>query len=289
MASCLLGLGSNLGDRQSTLQAALAAIDALPDVHVVRQSNWHRSPPLGGPPGQGEFLNAAALIETSIPPLRLLDELKDIQSRHGRQAAERWAPRTLDIDILLYDNEIAETEMLTVPHPRMTFRRFVLSPAAEIAPRMLHPIIGWPVERLLLHLDQASDQVAIVSPSDALRSQIAQKIVERFAARTVERPTFATAERLWPDAVSTWIAFQPAKTDSATTASQSAGLPYAAAAFPKLTILLDANPQTPIVAKSQWSAIVRQPGRGPTLRLQTTDPATVQQEIATAIQSVWGE
>src|SRR6266480_7757583 len=143
MPNCLIGLGSNLGDRETTLRATLADIAALPDVQVVQHSKFYRSQPVGGPPDQGEFLNAAALIETTVAPLPLLDELGKIESRHGRQPAERWSPRTIDIDILLYGNEVAETQMLTLPHPRMSFRPFVLEPAAEIAPRMLHPTIGW--------------------------------------------------------------------------------------------------------------------------------------------------
>src|SRR4051794_31805998 len=144
MPTCLLGLGSNLGDREATLRAALADITALPDVQVVRHSKWYRSQPVGGPADQGEFLNAAAVIETTVSPLPLLDELGKLELRLGRQAAERWPARIIDIDILLYANEVAETTMLTLPRPRMSFRRFVLEPAAEIAPRMLHPTIGWP-------------------------------------------------------------------------------------------------------------------------------------------------
>jgi 2-amino-4-hydroxy-6-hydroxymethyldihydropteridine diphosphokinase len=287
MATSLLGLGSNLGDRQETLRAALTEINALPDVRLLRASETYVSQPLGGPPGQGEFLNAAAVIETRFPPLRLLDELKDIESRHGRQRAERWAPRPLDIDLLLYDNDVAETAMLTLPHPRMSFRRFVLQPAAEIAPRMLHPIIGWPVERLLLHLDAARDQVAIVSPSRALRRRVAEFLSECFAARSIDGPTFSTAEELWPPPLTLWLELHaPAGADK-TVPAQPSALPYAAAPFPKLTVLLDADSQSPGVAKSQWSAIVRRPGRGPTLRLQAIDAATFQAEVAAAIESVW--
>src|SRR6476620_11173607 len=137
MTNCLLGLGSNLGDREATLRAAFLDIAALPDVQIVKQSNWFRSQPVGGPSGQDEFLNAAALIETTIAPAILLDELGKIESRHGRQPAERWSARPIDIDILLYGNDVAETAILTLPHPRMSFRRFVLEPATEVAPRML--------------------------------------------------------------------------------------------------------------------------------------------------------
>lgn len=286
METALLGLGSNLGDREQNLRAALADIEALPDVRVRRVSELRISKPIGGPPGQSSFVNVAARIETSYAPLRLLDELKDIETRHGRKPAERWAPRVIDIDVLLYGDEVAETAMLTLPHPRMSFRRFVLAPAAEVAPRMLHPVIGWPVERLLLHLDSASDQVAIVSQSEVLRRSVGELLGARYAARAVERPTFATAEKLWPEALTTWIALDPTVAAEALSPAKPGALPYAAAAFPKLTILLDADVAG--ANKSQWSSVARQPGRGPTLRLQTTDVETIRTEVAAAIDAVWG-
>lgn len=287
MPACLLGLGSNLGDREATLRAAVVEIDALPDVQLVGHSPWHRSRPVGGRPDQGEFVNGAALIETTIAPLALLDELQDIEKRHHRERGERWAPRTLDIDVLLYGNEVTETEMLTLPHPRMTFRRFVLEPAAEIAPKMLHPVIGWPVERLLLHLGQASDRAGLVSPSDMLRQQIAEILEKRVGAQIVERPTFATADHHWPPKWTTWLGFPAAPHARKSAADEPTALPYAAAAFPKLSILIDADIARRGAAKLEWSTTVRQPGRGPTLRLQTSDPTEIEAEVFAAIESVW--
>jgi 2-amino-4-hydroxy-6-hydroxymethyldihydropteridine diphosphokinase len=300
MATALLGLGSNVGNREETLRSALAAIDALPDVRVRRASEFYKTRPLGGPPGQGEFFNAAATIETKTPPLQLLDEMQDIETRHGRTpASERWAARSLDIDLLIYDDEVMETPMLTLPHPRMTYRRFVLQPAVEIAPRTLHPVIGWPIERLLLHLDSASDRVAIVSPSEKYRQFFADFIAKKFNARLAERPTFATAEQFWPAGLTMWLDVTPSSSEAAATSGKGnstaavprpphkGALAYAAATFPKLTILLDAESDSPHVAKSQWSATVRRPGRGPTLRLQETEAATFQTEIAAAIEAIW--
>ena len=286
MPTCLLGLGSNLGDREATLRAALADITALPDVQLVQHSNWYRSQPVGGPSGQGEFLNAAAVIETTIAPLSLLDELGQIESRLGRRPAERWSARTIDIDILLYGNEVAETAMLTLPHPRMSFRRFVLEPAAEVAPRMLHPTIGWPVERLLLHLNAASDQVALVSPSAEMRGRLTSLIRESSSADEVQPPQFATAEHHWPSSWSTWFALPSSSRESKSANTTPTPLRYAAAAFPKLTILIDGAFAKP-ADKLQWSTLVRRPGRGPTLRLQTPDPAAIDMETLAAIAAVW--
>jgi len=286
MTICLLGLGSNLGDREARLRSALAEITALPDVQLVQHSDWYRSRPVGGPPDQGEFLNAAAVIETTTPPLPLLDELGKIESRLGRQPAERWSPRTIDIDILLYGNEVAETQMLTLPHPRMSFRRFVLEPAVEIAPKMLHPIIGWPVERLLLHLNSASDQVALVSPSADSRIRLAELIQKRGGTTAIEPPKFATAEHHWPASWTVWLGIHSSSREPTFTSNTPRPLPYAAVAFPKLTILIDGAFAKP-ADKLQWSTLVRQPGRGPTLRLQTADPVAIDIETLAAIAAVW--
>jgi 2-amino-4-hydroxy-6-hydroxymethyldihydropteridine diphosphokinase len=255
-------------------------------VQLLRRSDWHRSRPVGGPPNQDEFLNAAAVIETTIAPLSFLDELRDIELRHGRTAAQRWAPRTLDIDLLLYGDEVMETPMLTLPHPRMSFRRFVLEPAAEIAPKMLHPTIGWSIERLLLHLNMAGDRTALLSPSAASRSRLADVLRDRFDARMVEPPTYATAEHHWPSSWTTWLAVHSPLGERGRIPKTPPGLPYAAAAFPKLTIAIDAVP-TSQADKLRWSTLVHQPGRGPTLHLKTSDPAEVATEAIAAIEAVW--
>lgn len=288
MPICLLGLGSNVGDCEATLQKAIADITALPDLVVVRHSTWHRSQAVGGPAGQAEYVNGAAVVETKTAPLSLLAELQQIETRFGRERGERWGPRTLDIDVLLYGSDVAETAMLSLPHPRMTFRRFVLEPAAEIAPKMLHPVIGWPIERLRLHLEKASDLVAIVSPSDPIREQVAKTLADRCGAKAAARPAFDTAEHHWPSLWTTWLAVPARASNSQATATpQVAALPYSAAAFPKLSILLDADVAHRGADKLRWSTLVRQPGRGPTLRLQTSDPQEIEAEVLAAVDAAW--
>lgn len=287
MLTCLLGLGSNVGDREATLAAAIGEIAALPDVQVVRHSGWHRSPPIGGPTGQGEFVNAAVVIDTTIAPLILLAEMQQIETRHGRQRPERWSPRTLDIDILLYGNEVSETAMLTLPHPRMSFRPFVLEPATEIAPRMLHPTIGWPIERLLAHLQLASERVSLLSPSEELRDQLAALLASHRGARVIDRPRFATVDHHWPALWTTWLEVPAQPPSGAPTAGSPTELPYAAAEFPKFSVLLDADVAHRGADKLQWSTLVRQPGRGPTLRLQTTDGPEIEADVLAAMDAVW--
>ncbi len=127
-----IGLGSNLGDREGHIRAALAELAALSDVQVVRCSALHETEAVGGPPGQPKFLNAVAELTSTLEPRALLARLLEIEQRHGRQRSVPSAPRTLDLDLLLYDDRVIDEPGLHVPHPRMWQRTFVTGPLAEI-------------------------------------------------------------------------------------------------------------------------------------------------------------
>jgi 2-amino-4-hydroxy-6-hydroxymethyldihydropteridine diphosphokinase len=155
MASiALIGLGSNLGDRGAMLEGAIAALAATPGVCVSRVSSFRDTEPVGGPPGQGPYLNAAAALETTLDPFELLRVLRAIEARFGRVRTVRWGERTLDLDLLLFDDRIIRTPELTVPHPRLAGRRFVLEPLAEVAPEVVEPVTGRTVSELLRGLDR---------------------------------------------------------------------------------------------------------------------------------------
>jgi 2-amino-4-hydroxy-6-hydroxymethyldihydropteridine diphosphokinase len=131
--TAFVALGSNLDDPVRQLRSALAALSKLPGTRLVRASSFYRNPPEGGA-DQPQFVNAVARIETSLSPRALLDALLDVERAHGRVRSRPNAPRTLDLDIVLYgDRRVMETG-LDIPHPRMAARAFVLMPLAEIAP-----------------------------------------------------------------------------------------------------------------------------------------------------------
>lgn len=173
MATTLLGLGSNLGDRPAQLNEALRLVCAAGDCRLLQKSAWYRTQPVGGPPGQEVFLNGAAIVETSLDAHGLHARLLAVEGQLGRRREVRWGPRSIDLDLLLYDNQVVQTQALAVPHPRMAVRRFVMVPAAEIAPDWLHPTLGWTLGRLLTHIDTAPPYMALTGPPGAGKSTLA--------------------------------------------------------------------------------------------------------------------
>lgn len=146
MSLAYVALGANLGDPAATVRAAFAALSNLPESRLLRTSSLYRTAPVGLA-DQPEFINAAVALETSLAPEALLDTLFDIEARFGRLRAERNGPRTLDLDLLLYDDQTLDLPRLILPHPRLHLRAFVLYPLAEIAPALnipgRGPVAAW--------------------------------------------------------------------------------------------------------------------------------------------------
>ena len=173
MPTVHLALGSNLGDRRANLDAAVRRLRAEPAVRLLNVSAYYETPPVGAEyQGQAPFLNAAAAVSTDLAPFPLLRLLLTVKHDLGRDRLSRNAPRTVDLDILLYDGLALEEDNLTIPHPRMHLRGFVLKPLAEIADDAVHPVFNRTVRELLDALPP--DQLAAVTlahPQQPLRKR----------------------------------------------------------------------------------------------------------------------
>jgi 2-amino-4-hydroxy-6-hydroxymethyldihydropteridine diphosphokinase len=139
MARVFIGMGSNLGDRAVQIRKAVESIGMMPATEIVRMSSIYETSPVGIP-DQPRFLNAVIEVSTRLVPRDVLKEVRKIEKELGRTEYRRWGPRTIDLDILLYDNDVIISDELTVPHPRMTERKFVLVPLAELDPAVVHPV-----------------------------------------------------------------------------------------------------------------------------------------------------
>jgi 2-amino-4-hydroxy-6-hydroxymethyldihydropteridine diphosphokinase len=154
-----IGLGANLGDAGQTLGEAAEEISRLPDTTLRGRSSLWATAPLG--PAQPEFRNAVVEVATSLDPPGLLSALLGIERAHGRERGERWGPRVLDLDLLLWGEETVERPGLRIPHPEMHRRRFVLEPLAELAPGLVHPVLRKTIVEMLETVrDQAVRRVS---------------------------------------------------------------------------------------------------------------------------------
>jgi 2-amino-4-hydroxy-6-hydroxymethyldihydropteridine diphosphokinase len=167
VADCLVSFGSNVGDSRS----AYAAVDQALRTHIrvgqVQTSSLIRTRPIGGQKSQADYLNGALRLQTDFPPLDLFHFLQQIEVQLGRIRDRRWGPRTADLDLLLYDRQVGKWPIdarrtLELPHPRMTFRRFVLTPAAQIAAEMWHDVARMDVGQLLSHLNTRPNAIAVL-------------------------------------------------------------------------------------------------------------------------------
>jgi len=149
--SAFVGIGSNLGDREGNLRQAVELLSAEDGIDVVAVSEIRETDPVG-PVEQGPFLNGAVRIETDLAPRELLERLLAVEERLGRVRRERWGPRTIDLDLLLYGDDVVDEPGLTVPHPRLHERRFALEPLSDLAPSLEIPGKG-PISALLAELE----------------------------------------------------------------------------------------------------------------------------------------
>jgi 2-amino-4-hydroxy-6-hydroxymethyldihydropteridine diphosphokinase len=156
-----IGIGSNLGSPSENCEKAIGLLHAEPEIAVVGQSNLYESEPVGEIE-QNWFVNTTIAIKTSLVPDALLNAVLNIEKVFGRERREKWGPRIIDLDLLTYENQVIQSDSLTLPHPEMTKRRFVLLPLSEIAGNYIHPLENKTIHELLKKLPE-TPQVRKVS------------------------------------------------------------------------------------------------------------------------------
>ena len=176
MSEVLIGCGSNISPRRETLQEAVRLLESSEYVTSLVKSPLFETAPLGGPEGQSSYLNGCVKLETSLSPREMLALLQSIETRLGRTRQERWGSRTVDLDLLLYDDLTSDEPDLTIPHPRMAWRRFVLEPASRIAPDWTHPRFQLTIKELLTHLLNAPPVFSVIGGSHRERCELIERL-----------------------------------------------------------------------------------------------------------------
>jgi 2-amino-4-hydroxy-6-hydroxymethyldihydropteridine diphosphokinase len=312
MPRCLIGLGANLGEPAETLRAALDALARHPGIEFVAASSFLETKPIGGPVGQGTFLNACATIRTERSPRETIQTLLEIEASLGRTRRTRWEARKLDLDLLLYGDAVCREQGVEIPHPRMASRRFVLDPAAEIAGGMIHPTTGWTIGAMARHLREAPNVAMLTGLAVDQKTKVIRKLEDAMAAGgatfmafrvpdcddlsirgkavratfdvagDVAYPPFATLVILdfWPGESLLW------KEQSLPDEEQILSL-LAEQPAPKLLIDLYVPGEDAALAE-RWGQILRAHAPAPWIRVNAAHPEAAETEIVAALQAMQG-
>jgi 2-amino-4-hydroxy-6-hydroxymethyldihydropteridine diphosphokinase len=290
------------------LEEALRLLSRIRGSRLIARSAWYETTPVGGPAGQANFLNGAVLLDSQPPPHQLVAELRRIETSLGRDRAERWAARTLDLDLLLYGEAMLEEADLEIPHPRMVCRQFVLQPARQIAGQMVHPPSGWTVAALAEHLCRSTRRVTVIAAHPAVSQWLADELCRILEApRQEECPSAAdlrSRSRLeWekqttpvgriPPVIGACPIAEGIRPDLRTTDS------VFQLALPALVLAVEGDSENllkqhpiegtlgPVMSPATFRQFVRQCRGMPILRITSSDPQQVVEEALAAVAAAW--
>lgn len=287
MSSALVGFGSNLGDPVRQFERAVAQLAQLPEITLDRVASPCWVPAVGGPADQPHFLNSALLVQTGLSPQALCKQLFDLESQGGRVRGEPWGPRTIDLDLLLYDQRVQFDPELTLPHPWMSIRSFVMRPAAEIAAEWVHPLVPATLGQLWGRLRNPDGivQVWLVEPAalpdrESLAGTAATLAGFEPVALPPEHPPSERIGKLQVDSI------ELLQSDRTWQESPTAGIPVGERSV-RAYVVLDGTAEVPFVPPTpEVNALIRgrmDPHPAPLLRLTRRDVAAGPGRLAAAL------
>ncbi|MEO1526272.1 MAG: 2-amino-4-hydroxy-6-hydroxymethyldihydropteridine diphosphokinase [Planctomycetota bacterium] len=187
VSQCVISFGSNLGERREVLATAARRIAESTLIHSeFRASRLFETPPIGGPGGQSQFLNAVAAFETTASAREVLEMLQGVENELGRTRRQRWGARVIDLDVVLHGQLVGGASNLVVPHPRYTARQFVLRPACDVAADFQDPRFGWTIRDLAEHLAAGTPSLALVTGELETRRALCEALAKRSEVRIFE-------------------------------------------------------------------------------------------------------
>ena len=186
MALAYVALGSNQGERRSVIRRAIQLLGEESRIAITAVSPLIETRPVGGPDDQDTYLNGAIELQTDLAPRVLLIKLLEVEQALGRVRRERWGSRAIDLDLLLYDQDVIELPELCVPHPRMHYRRFVLEPMTRIAPSAMHPTLGLTIQNLFDRMTRSPGFLVLLGLDDFRQKRLFQTLSHRLPAITLE-------------------------------------------------------------------------------------------------------
>lgn len=210
-AIAVIALGGNQGDVPSTMAHALTRLGETPDIRILRQSPYYRTTPIGVNAG-GVYINAAAVVATTLPPESLLENLQQVEQECGRVRTVHWGPRTLDLDLIRHGDVVLDSPRLVLPHPACWYRRFVLDPWCDVDPDWIHPVLGESVREMRDRLLTRPLEIAIVGGRESAVNRVRERLHQHFSKGDV---TFKRSE----DSPIITLLLEPVLVDSPRTVS----------------------------------------------------------------------
>lgn len=298
MPRCLISLGANLGDPLSSMKQALHWLKKSFGETAVDASRFYRTPAIGGPENQQEFLNAVVAIETDQSPWDVWHVIRDVEQRMGRTRNLRWEARAIDIDVLLYEDQRIWTPHFKIPHPRMSMRRFVLEPALEVAANWIEPVSGWSIQRLFDHISAGPPSILVCGDAAQDLPACTQDALQQLSLSTSQTYCYPNREPTDLNKSDPWFCTLPWTQLAPSLCIPALDLLRLQFEIPKVLIVAAAPPPDIDVAWEDWlrcwadalgmrsSSAAKMQWNGPRYLLPMQDRQWATHELVAAVQAM---